>query len=139
MINAVEERTLQSGSKMTIIKIEDYSGTTEITFFDKQRAEFERLCKVGQAVYVIGAFREIRNRNTGAVSVRFNVDRMLDLNDLVGKLVDSITITVDPDQIMPLSVISSTKKTSHSKHIKRNTTNRRKYRACKYRCLLVGA
>lgn len=105
MINAVEERTLQSGSKMTIIKIEDYSGTTEITFFDKQRAEFDRLCKVGQAVYVIGAFREIRNRNTGAVSVRFNVDRMLDLNDLVGKLVDSITITVDPDQIMPLSDI----------------------------------
>ena len=103
MISTIEERTLQSGSKMTILKIEDYTGTTEVTFFDKQRAEFDRLCKVGQAVYVIGAFREIRNRNTGAVSVRYNVDRMLDLNDLLGKLVEDITITVDPDRIMPLS------------------------------------
>ncbi len=99
MIVSVEDRTTQSGFKMTNIKIEDYTGTTELTLFDKQRKEYDRLCHAGQGVLVTGAFREVTNRNTGAVSVRFNAERIQSLDDIKGRLAKELTVTVEPEQV----------------------------------------
>ncbi len=43
MVVGLEERKTFSGS-MTIVKVEDYSGTTDFALFEKQKAEFGHLC-----------------------------------------------------------------------------------------------
>ncbi|MBO4942137.1 MAG: DNA polymerase III subunit alpha [Muribaculaceae bacterium] len=103
MIVSVEDKTTQTGFKMTNIKIEDYSGTTEITLFDKDRAKYEHMCRVGEGVLVTGAFRERTNRNTGATQLRFNIDRIQSLDDLKGHLIKEMTIVAEPEQVVPLS------------------------------------
>ena len=98
MIVHIEERKLQSGTVMSIFKVEDYTGTAEFTLFDKQRAEYASLCIVGTPVLVVGTFREIRNRNTGATALRFNVDRLMHLDGLRGRLLQELNLTINPHQ-----------------------------------------
>ncbi len=122
MVVSVEEKTTQSGFKMTNVKIEDYTGTTEITLFDKDRAKYEHICRMGQGVLVKGAFRERRNRNTGEVTVRFNIDQILSLDDLKGKMIKEMTIVAEPEQVVPLTDILSEKTEACRKEMKRSGT-----------------
>ena len=92
MVMGVENRQMQSGSVMNIIKVEDFDGTTDFALFDKQMAEFGAICQPGKAIHVTGTFKSSRNRATGATNVRFMVDRILPLDNLRGKLVTDITI-----------------------------------------------
>ena len=98
MVTAVDERKTSNGGTMTIVKVEDYTGSTDFMLFEKQRAEFQRLCIVGTPVYVCGTCRKIKNKMTGASVLRFNVDRMISLDDLRGKLVKELKIVVTPER-----------------------------------------
>lgn len=104
MITEIEEKKIPSGL-LTILKIEDYTGTTEVTLFEKQRAEYARLCIVGTPVYVIGSFREMRSRNNPTPVLRFNFERMMALGDLKGKLMKELDITVQPEQAPALAAV----------------------------------
>ena len=77
MVVGLEEKQTFGGSSMLIVKVEDYSGVTDFALFQKQRAEFGHLCIPGSAIYVTGSFRSYRNKNTGANTVRFGVEKIL--------------------------------------------------------------
>lgn len=98
MVVSTEDRKTASGT-MSIVKVEDYSGATDFAIFEKQKAEFGHLCIPGTAVYVIGTFKEVVNRSTGVKNLRFQLDRVLPLDGLRGKLIDEITLKVNPSQI----------------------------------------
>ena len=97
MVVSVEERKTAGNLSMTIMKIEDFTGTTEITLFEKQKAEFSRLCVPGTAVCVTGNFRNVRNKITGVTNLRFSVESMRSLDGLKGNLLGDINITITPD------------------------------------------
>ena len=97
MVVSVEERKTAGNLTMTILKIEDFTGATEVTLFDKQKAEFSRLCVPGAAVCVTGSFRIVRNKMTGATNLRFGVENMQPLDGLKGHLLGDINITITPD------------------------------------------
>ncbi len=97
MVVSVDERKMQNGS-MYIIKVEDYSGATDFAIFEKQKAEFAHLCVPGTAVLVQGSFKQVVNRSTGVTNLRFQLDRMLPLDGLRGKLIDEITLKLNPSQ-----------------------------------------
>ncbi|MDE6120351.1 MAG: DNA polymerase III subunit alpha, partial [Muribaculaceae bacterium] len=105
MVMGVESRTMQSGSTMTIIKVEDFDGTTDFALFDKQMAEYGSICTPGKAIYVIGTFKSSRNRMTGATNVRFGVDRILPLDSLHGKLITDMTINISTAELKDLEGI----------------------------------
>ena len=102
MVTALEEKQTFGGSTMLIVKVEDYSGVTDFTMFEKQRAEFGHFCTPGSAVYVVGSFRAVRNKTTGATNVRFGVDKVLPLDALHGKLVTGMTISATIGQLRQL-------------------------------------
>ena len=56
IVTSVENRTLNSGSTMMNVKIEDFSGTTEFTLFERGIQEYGHLCTVGQPLLVRGFF-----------------------------------------------------------------------------------
>lgn len=97
MVTSVEERSLPNGT-MTILKIEDYTGTSEVTLFEKQRTEFDRLCHVGAAVCAVGSFQLRKNKRTGGEDLRFSTNRIMSLDDLKGRLIEDITLTIGPDE-----------------------------------------
>ena len=98
MVVGLEERKTFSGS-MTIVKVEDYSGTTDFALFEKQKAEFGHLCVPGTAVCVIGTFKQSVNRSTGISNLRFNLDRIMSLDGLKGSLVEELTLKIKPSQV----------------------------------------
>ncbi len=106
MVVGVEEKRTQIGT-MTILKIEDFSATAEITLFEKQKAQFAPLCVPGAAVSVTGTFKNVRNRTTGATNLRFSVDRITDLNGMKGKLLGDITLTLTPPEVPALDALLS--------------------------------
>ena len=87
---------------MLIVKVEDFSGVTDFTMFEKQRAEFGHLCTPGSAIYVSGTFRSVRNKTTGATNLRFGVDKVLPLDGLHGKLVTGMEISSTTGQLRQL-------------------------------------
>lgn len=102
MVTALEEKQTFNGGSMLIVKVEDFSGVTDFTMFEKQRAEFGHLCTPGSAIYVTGTFRAIRNKTTGATNVRFGVDKVLPLDGLHGKLVTGMEISSTTGQLKQL-------------------------------------
>lgn len=102
MVVGLEEKQTFGGSSMLIVKVEDYSGVTDFALFQKQKAEFGHLCIPGSAIYVTGSFRTYRNKNTGACTVRFGVEKILPLDSLHGKLVTEMTIISSPGQLRQL-------------------------------------
>ncbi len=97
VVAEVEEKTFGE-STMTILKIEDYTATAEVTLFDSKRAQFESLCHPGRMVWVSGTFRMVRNRRTGQENLRFNLESMRPLDSMRGKLIDGLSITIEPGQ-----------------------------------------
>ena len=97
MIVEIEERKSANGS-FHIVKVEDYSGTTDFAIFEKQRAEFAHLLVVGTTVMVVGTYKEFTNRATGVKNLRFSLDRIMPLEGLRGKLIEDITLRINPSQ-----------------------------------------
>ena len=102
MVTGLEEKQTFNGGSMLIVKVEDYSGVTDFTMFEKQRAEFGHLCTPGSAIYVVGQFRAVRNKTTGVTNVRFGVDKIIPLDNLHGKLVTGMDISTTTGQLRQL-------------------------------------
>ena len=100
VIMEITNRTLQSGSVMSIVKIEDYSGSTDFALFDRQMAEYAPLMIVGQPVLVTGRFK-VNKRG----DIRYNAERVQDLRALKGKLFRGILLRIDPSKVAALDSI----------------------------------
>ena len=104
MVVGIEERKSMNGS-FSIIKIEDYAGTTDFALFDKQKAEFGHILVPGNAVMIVGSVKQFTNRTTGAKNLRFSLERVIPLDGLRGKLVEELTVTVKPQYVSTLMEI----------------------------------
>ena len=101
MVVDLEERKTAAGT-ITVVKIEDYTGATDFAIFEKQKAEFGHLCVPGTALCVIGTFKNVLNRTTGVSNLRFNLERLIPLDSLRGKLIDEISIRIGTSQAAQL-------------------------------------
>ncbi len=103
MIMEISERQLQRGGSMTIVKIEDFTGTTDFALFDRQRNEYASILAVGTPVIVTGQLKPDRRGD-----LRFNVDRIQNLASLRGKLFSSLSLSLTPEQIGTVSELLET-------------------------------
>lgn len=93
MIMEVNERTTRAGGSMTIVKIEDFSGSTDFAVFERQMAGLGGLLVPGTPVMVYGQLKTDRN---GAL--RFNVEKVRRLAELHGRLFRTLNIILEPSQ-----------------------------------------
>ena len=84
------ERTTRNGKRMMIVKLEDFSASTEIVMFEDSIKKYAHILTVGNPVMIKGAYRA--NRYTG--DIRFNLVDVGPLETLKGKLIDSITLSL---------------------------------------------
>ena len=93
IVTDATERMTRQGKKMLIIKIEDFSGTTDFVLFQEQMRQFAHLAQVGDAILVRGKYAADRNEN-----IRFNLVSITPLDQIKGQLIDSITIRASVDE-----------------------------------------
>ena len=91
-------KTTRKGDPMQVIKIEDFTATTEIVLFGRSIYEFGHLCQPGTPVLVSGTYSKGRY---GGDEVRFRLDSVRLLDDIKGSLVDGITLNVASDDLNP--------------------------------------
>lgn len=94
MIMEIGERATQRGSSMTIVRMEDFTGSTDFALFERQKAEYAHLLTVGTPILVTG---QLRTDNRG--TLRLNVDKIQSLLDLRGKLFSGFSISVTTEQL----------------------------------------
>ncbi|MDE6685277.1 MAG: hypothetical protein K2J94_08920, partial [Duncaniella sp.] len=74
-----------------IMKIEDYTGSTEFMLFGQSYYDFRNYGEVGTPVLLTGVYQ----RRFASSPVKFEITNMQLLNDVKGKLIRNITINVD--------------------------------------------
>ncbi len=84
------ERTTRQGKQMMIIKLEDFTGTTEVVMFEEQMREFGHHVSVGRPILIRGIYKA--NRFNG--ELRFNITAIRPLDDFKGKMVDQLDVTL---------------------------------------------
>lgn len=94
IITSYTERTLQSGSQMGIIKLEDFTGTHEIVFFSRQLIEFRKFGQEGLAILVRGVYRK-----NAKGDLRFNIGTIELLEEVKGTLISGITVNLALDSL----------------------------------------
>lgn len=88
------ERTTRKGTPMLVIKLEDFTATTDFVMFSEQIDQFGHMLQVGRPVLVKGAYRKDRFGD----SIRFNIVSVSPLDAFKGKMVNSLTIGLRADQ-----------------------------------------
>ena len=121
IVVAGDVRISKTGNPYTVMKIEDYSGSTELRLFGKKHIEFGNFGKTGTPILIRGSFAR---RSRG--DVEFEVGSMQLLSEVKGKLISGITIKVTPEEAEnALSAILSTRLAKPGEH--ENTGNLRLY------------
>lgn len=83
------ERTTRQGRPMMVVKIEDFTASTEFVLFEDQITKFAHLLTEGQAVIIRGVHKANRSGE-----IRFNITNVNTLDQYKGKLLESFTITL---------------------------------------------
>ena len=91
-------KTTRKGEPMQIVKIEDFTGTTEIVLFGRNIYEYGHLCQPGTPVFVTGTYSKGRY---GGDEVRFRLDSVRLLDDIKGSMVDGVVLKVADDMLTP--------------------------------------
>ena len=91
------QKTTKKGMPMQVVKIEDFTGTTEIVLFDRNIYEYGHLCQPGIPVLVTGTYSKGRFGD----EVRFRLDSVRLLDDIKGSLVSGVTLKVADDMLNP--------------------------------------
>ena len=82
------------GNTMGIMKLEDMSGNAEFTFFGKDYIEFAKFGVPNTAIYIKGRYTRDKEQR-----LRFNIAKIGLLNDLRGRLIKGIVLTMDFPQL----------------------------------------
>lgn len=95
LVTEVKERTTSRGSRMRIVVVEDFTGSSDFALFDRQIMDFGHYAVEGAAIQVKGKYTFSQKTNT----MRFSVVSILPLDDVKGKLIRGITIRIDSDRM----------------------------------------
>lgn len=88
IVTSAEERLTRKGSKMMIVKLEDFTGATDFVMFQEQARMYAHLCQVGEAIFVRGHYATDRSG-----TLRFNLDGIAPLDTVKGTLIQKLCIT----------------------------------------------
>ena len=88
------EKVTKKGAPMLIVKLEDFSGSTEFMLFSDQIQQFGHLVIVGRPVLVQGVYKKNRYND----DMFFNVVGIHNLDVYKGKMVNSLTIGLSRQQ-----------------------------------------
>ena len=88
IVTSRTERTTKKGTRMLIVKLEDFSGSTEIALFSEQIMQFDHLLIPGRPVMVVGQYKKNRFND----EIRFNISSVSPLDQFKGKMINSLSI-----------------------------------------------
>ena len=91
-----QKRDTRRGGKMGIMKLEDYTGTYEVKFFDDDYYKYVNFGEPGTPVFVEMTFSESRYRPG---EIRSSINSIDLLSKLKGRLLKGITIELDTGSI----------------------------------------
>lgn len=100
IVTECTRRTTRKGSPMMIVKLEDFTGTTEIVMFNEQMELYGHLTQVGKPILIRGTY------NKQYDNLRFNISSIIPLETVKGKMLNSITIALGFSQCTPTSTAS---------------------------------
>lgn len=113
MVTSFEQRPSKKGGMFGIMKLEDFSGSTELMLFGQDYINFGNFGKPGTPLYITGKYtKNYRNE------MRFRLTGMKLLEDMKGHLVHSITI------IMTKNDVTETFNELIKEHISSSTADR---------------
>ena len=97
-----QTRMGKKGGQFGIIKIEDYSGSHEFMLFGNKFVDYQKYGVLGLAIVVKGAYEKGYNEN-----VRFNVHTIDLLENLKGKMVHNLVISLDDSDLQRVGFLKS--------------------------------
>jgi DNA polymerase-3 subunit alpha len=97
-----QERLGKKGNQFGILKIEDYSGSFEFMLFGNKFVDYRKFGVPGLAIVAKGAFERGFNNN-----VRFNVHTIDLLENLKGKMVSNLVITLQDTDLNKVDFLKS--------------------------------
>lgn len=100
IVTECTRRTTRKGSPMMIVKLEDFTGTTEIVMFNEQMELYGHLTQVGKPILIRGTY------NKQYDNLRFNISSIIPLETVKGKMLNSITIALGFSQCTPTATAS---------------------------------
>lgn len=92
MITEIKERTTKKGNPMKIVKLQDYSGEHEFSFFSDKIAQFGNYLEQGRFVFISGKYG-FSGYNTTSRRLEFN--KVEFLPDISEKAIKNIVIGLD--------------------------------------------
>ncbi len=95
MVTGFQERDSRRGGKFGILKLEDYTGSTEIMLFGQQYIDFSRYGHPGTPILVTGKYQ----KRYKSEELRFNITNIRLLQDVKGQLLSGITIKLNTQMV----------------------------------------
>ena len=95
MVVSFQERPSRRGGMFGILKLEDYTGSTEIMLFGQQYIDFSRYGRPGTPIFVTGKYQKRYNSE----ELRFNITNIRLLQDVKGQLLSGITIKLNTQMV----------------------------------------
>ncbi len=114
MVIDFQTRKTKKGSDFGILKLEDYTGSTEIMLFGQQFIDFHRYGILGTPILITGKFQ----RRYKSEDIKFNITNIKLLQEVKGKLLSGITIKLNDQMITPnlMDVLSEHMKSTTENH-----------------------
>lgn len=94
MVTGYDQRPSKRGDMFGILKIEDYTGSTELMLFGQDYINYGNFGKPGTPLFITG-----RYARSPRGDLRFKISNIRLLHDVKGKLIKSVTIVLDRDDI----------------------------------------
>ena len=114
IVTNVREMFTKRGTPMGVVTIEDFDGSGEQAFFDKQWAQYKGMFTIGSSIFMRMKCEE-RYRGTGQYSL--NVYSVEFMRDVADKYMSELTIHID------LSAFESTKSEDREEDTKPTSSN----------------
>ena len=97
MVVDFQSRPARSGGNFGIMKMEDYTGSTEFMLFGQQYIDFGKYGQPGTPILVTGKFQ----RRYNSSDLKFNITNIRLLQDVKGQMLRGITINMSKENINP--------------------------------------
>ena len=115
MVTGYQSLPSRRGGNFGVLKLEDYTGSTEIRLFGQQYIDYGKYGQPGTPILITGKYEKFYNSE----NLRFNIKNIKLLEEVKGTLLSGITIKLNTHEINPnfMDLLSE--------HIKSTTENHR--------------
>lgn len=97
MVTGYQSLPSRRGGNFGILKLEDYTGSTEIRLFGQQYIDYGKYGQPGTPILITGKYEKFYNSE----NLRFNIKNIKLLEEVKGTLLSGITIKLNTHEINP--------------------------------------